>query len=197
MQDSSAAPRRRLHRRITGDNQDLREEHLGAEAMMDQWLASLGANQERQFQRQEAREEAAYLRFARNTGVEPFPARRRATQPGRHRRSSGAAPVRSRGGRRATRSSAKSGDSGGDGPGEPSDGPSPDPLGLGASEEVQHEHVARHAQKHGVPALLAPPEFGSYGLAIYCRLCGKPVLWKLGDHADDGSVPLVLGEVES
>ena len=155
---------------------------------MDQWLASLHATQERQFQRQEAREEAAYVRFSGNTRVVPFPARHRATPPGRHRRSSGAAPVRSRGSRRVTRSSAKSGDSGDDGPGgEPSDGPSPGPLG--ASEEVQREHVARHAQDHGVPALLGPPEFGSHGLAIYCRLCGRPVLWKLGDRPADGFVP--------
>ena len=61
MQDDSEARRpRRLHRSPTGDDVDLSEADPQDEAMMQQGLASLKAEQEAQFQRQEAREEAAF-----------------------------------------------------------------------------------------------------------------------------------------
>ena len=97
----------RLHRSITGDDSDLREQDPADEAMMESWLASLRASQDAEFRRADAREEVAYVLHRRKVA--------RAAQLTDPRRTGRLAP-RARGAGRpraqAARSSARSGDSG-------------------------------------------------------------------------------------
>jgi hypothetical protein len=126
--DEAVRRPRRLHRCITGDDTDLHPRDPGDEAGVGACIAGLVAEQQAEFEQEEAREEMAFALHRRRI-TQTMKSRRRVTQARRFRpRARGAG--RPRRARTATRSSARSGDSGDSSEGGESEPPSAAALQL-------------------------------------------------------------------